>query len=45
MVTVRQTGRAISGAIGAGVVAGAFLIGMAPSALAAPPNCTTENLK
>ena len=44
MVTVRQTGRRISGAIGAGVAAGAFLIGMAPSALAAPPNCTAADL-
>ena len=44
MLTVRQTGRAFSGAIGAGAVAGALLIGMAPSAIAAPPNCTAADL-
>ncbi len=34
----------IAGTIGAGAVAGAVLVGMAPSALAAPPNCTAADL-
>ena len=38
------TRRVIGGALGAGAVAGALLIGMAPSALAAPPNCTAADL-
>ena len=36
--------RVIAGTIGAGAVAGALLVGMAPSALAAPPNCTAADL-
>ena len=44
MITVRQVGRAMSVSIGAGAVAGALLVGMAPSALAAPPNCTAADL-
>ena len=44
MITVRQAGRAMSGAIGATAVAGALLVGMAPSALASPPNCTAADL-
>ena len=38
------TRRVIGGALGAGAVAGALLIGMAPSTLAAPPNCTAADL-
>jgi hemophore-related protein len=44
MITARQVGRAMSGSIGAGAVAGALLVGMSPSALAAPPNCTAADL-
>ena len=44
MITARQVGRAMSVSIGAGAVAGALLVGMAPSALAAPPNCTAADL-
>jgi len=44
MITARQVSRAMSGSIGAGAVAGALLVGMAPSALAAPPNCTAADL-
>ncbi|MFZ4373090.1 MAG: heme-binding protein [Mycobacterium sp.] len=44
MITVRQAGRAISGVIGAGAAAGTLLVGMAPTALAAPPNCTAADL-
>ncbi len=36
--------RVIAGTIGAGAVAGALLVGMAPTALAAPPNCTAADL-
>ena len=36
--------RAITGTIGAGAVAGGLLVGLAPSALAAPPNCTAADL-
>lgn len=36
--------RVIAGTIGAGAVAGALLVGMAPSALADPPNCTAADL-
>lgn len=44
MITVRQAGRAINGVIGAGAAAGTLLVGMAPTALAAPPNCTAADL-
>ena len=44
MITVHQVGRAMSGVVGAGAVAGALLVGMAPSALASPPNCTAADL-
>jgi len=44
MFTARQVGRAMSGSIGVGAVAGALLVGMAPSALASPPNCTAADL-
>jgi hemophore-related protein len=44
MINVRQAGRAISGVIGAGAAAGTLLVGMAPTALAAPPNCTAADL-
>lgn len=36
--------RVIAGTIGAGAVAGTLLVGLAPSALAAPPNCTAGDL-
>jgi hemophore-related protein len=35
---------AVRAAIGAGAAAGALLIGTAPAALAAPPNCTAADL-
>lgn len=44
MLTSRHARRVISGAVGAGAVTGALLVGMAPSALAAPPNCTAADL-
>jgi len=44
MITVRQAGRTISGVIGAGAAAGTLLLGMAPAALAGPPNCTAADL-
>lgn len=44
MITARQAGRAMSGSLGAGAVAGALLVGLAPSALASPPNCTAADL-
>lgn len=44
MITVHQVGRAMSGVVGAGAVAGSLLVGMAPSALASPPNCTAADL-
>ena len=44
MINVRQAGRAISGVIGAGAAAGTLLVGMAPTALAGPPNCTAADL-
>ncbi len=36
--------RIIAGTIGAGAVAGGLLVGLAPSAVAAPPNCTAADL-
>lgn len=44
MLTSRQTRRVIGGVIGAGAVAASLLVGMAPSALASPPNCTAADL-
>lgn len=44
MITARQVGRALSGSLGASAFAGALLVGMAPSALASPPNCTAADL-
>ena len=44
MLTSRQALRVIGGTIGAGAVASALLVGMAPSALAEPPNCTAADL-
>ena len=38
------TRRVLRGVVGAGVVAGAVLVGLAPSAVAAPPNCTAADL-
>jgi hemophore-related protein len=34
----------IAGTIGAGAVAGGLMVGLAPSAVAAPPNCTAADL-
>jgi hemophore-related protein len=36
--------RIIAGTIGAGAVAGGLLVGLAPSAVAAPPNCSAADL-
>ena len=47
MLLSRRTARrrAVAGAIGAGVIAGATLLGAIPSALAdPPPNCTAADL-
>jgi len=44
MLNSRQARRVIGGTIGAGALASALLIGMAPSALAEPPNCTAADL-
>ena len=45
MLNARLARRAVVGAIGTGAVAGAMLIGAAPSALAdPPPNCTAADL-
>lgn len=44
MLSSRQARRVIGMTIGAGAVASALLVGMAPSALAAPPNCTAADL-
>ncbi len=44
MLTSRQARRVIGATVGAGAVASALLVGMAPSALAAPPNCTAADL-
>lgn len=44
MLTSRHARRVIGGTIGAGAVAASLLIGTAPSALAAPPNCTAADL-
>ena len=40
----RQARRVIGASIGAGAAASALLVGMAPSALASPPNCTAADL-
>jgi hemophore-related protein len=44
MMPTFRHGRKLGAAIGGGVVAASLLIGMAPSALAAPPNCTAADL-
>ena len=44
MLNSRQARRVIGATIGAGVVASALLVGMAPTALADPPNCTAADL-
>jgi|688.fasta_scaffold373059_1 hemophore-related protein len=44
MLTSRHARRVIGGTIGAGAVAASLLVGMAPSALAGPPNCTAADL-
>jgi hemophore-related protein len=44
MPNARQARRVIGATVGAGAVASALLVGMAPSALAAPPNCTAADL-
>ena len=38
------TRRVLGGVVGAGVVPGAVLVWLAPSAVAAPPNCTAADL-
>lgn len=44
MLTSRQARRVIGATVGGGAVASALLVGMAPSAMAAPPNCTAADL-
>lgn len=45
LLDARLARRAVPGAIGMGAVAGAILVGTAPSALAdPPPNCTAADL-
>lgn len=44
MLTSRNARRLIGATIGTGAVASALLVGMAPSALADPPNCTAADL-
>ncbi|SBS76780.1 conserved exported hypothetical protein [uncultured Mycobacterium sp.] len=45
LVNARLARRAVVGVIGTGAVAGAILVGTAPSALAdPPPNCTAADL-
>ena len=44
MLTSRHARRVIGGTIGAGAVAASLLVGMAPSALAEPANCTAADL-
>ena len=41
---MRTARRFVAGTIGAGALAGALLVGMAPSAVGAPPNCTAADL-
>lgn len=41
---MRTARRVVAGSIGAGAVTGALLVGLAPSAIAAPPNCTAADL-
>jgi hemophore-related protein len=36
--------RVLAGTIGAGAVAASLLVGLSPSAVAAPPNCTAADL-
>jgi heme-binding protein len=46
LLSARTARRAVAGALGSGVVAGAMLLGVLPSASAqpAPPNCTAADL-
>ncbi len=44
MLTSRHARRVIGGTVGAGAVAASLLLGMAPTALASPPNCTAADL-
>jgi hypothetical protein len=44
LLNARLARRAVVGAIGMGAVAGALVVGTAPSAVAAPPNCTAADL-
>lgn len=41
---MRTARRVVAGTIGAGAVAGTLLVGLAPMAIAAPPNCTAADL-
>ena len=44
MLNSRQAQRTIGATIGAGALVSALLVGMAPAALASPPNCTAADL-
>ena len=44
MLTSRHARRLVGATIGGGAVAASLLVGMAPSALAAPANCTAADL-
>lgn len=44
MLNSRRARRVFGATIGAGAVASALLVGMAPAALAGPPNCTAGDL-
>ena len=39
-----STRRVIAGTVGAGAVVGSLMMGLAPAAVAAPPNCTAADL-
>ena len=44
MLSSRHARRLVGATIGGGAVVASLLVGMAPSALAAPPNCTAADL-
>lgn len=41
---MRTARRVVAGSIGSGALLGTLLVGLAPSAIAAPPNCTAADL-
>jgi hemophore-related protein len=41
---MRTARRVVAGSIGSGALVGTLLVGLAPSAIAAPPNCTAADL-